>query len=278
MQTIAGYTERVVETRGLWFHVLEWGQPDAPPMVLLHGLTGHAHTWDHVAAPLSDYYRLLVPDQRGHGDTQHATTYSTQDFVDDVEALRQAWRLDRFVLMGLSMGGHNAMAYAHAHPNQVSQLIVVDIPPLLRRDHWPNREAMERLAIEGHKPYATFEEAFRDARAGNTTAPDENLAYRTRLNLVQDDDGGLLLKWDPKVQVAWDPADLTDRLPEIGMPVLLVRGGKTLVLPEDIAARMVAAFPDAELAEIPESGHSVPTDRPEDLVAVVREWLGRRGG
>ena len=277
MTTITGYREHDVEARGLRFRVLEWGRAEAPPMVLLHGLTGHAHTWDHTAEPLSDRYRLLAPDQRGHGDTQHAATYRTQDFADDVESLRQAWGLERFVLMGLSMGGHNAMAYAHAHPERVSHLIVIDIPPMLRRERMPNREAMERLAVEGHRPFATFEDAFREARAGNTTAPDENLAYRTRLNLVEDDDGGLLLKWDPKVQVAWEPADLTDALPELRMPVLLVRGGKTLVLPEETAASMMAAFPDGELAEVAESGHSVPTDRPEELVAVVREWLAVRG-
>jgi pimeloyl-ACP methyl ester carboxylesterase len=277
MTTITGYREHDVEARGLRFHVLEWGEAGAPPMVLLHGLTGHAHIWDDTAAALGDRYHIFAPDQRGHGDTQHAPTYSTQDFVDDLEALRRHWGLERFVLMGLSMGGHNGFAYAHQYPDRVSHLIAIDIPPRLRTDRWPNREAMERLAVEGHKPFASFEAAFADARLGNTTAPDENLAHRTRWNLLDDGDGGLLLKWDAKVQVAWKPADLTAALAELRMPVLLVRGGKTLVLPSETAAEMMAALPDGELVEVAASGHSVPTDRPEELVVVVREWLGRRG-
>jgi pimeloyl-ACP methyl ester carboxylesterase len=62
------------------------------------------------------------------------------------------------------------------------------------------------------------------------------------------------------------------------MPVLIVRGGKTTVLPEGTAASMVSAIPDAELLEIPTSGHSVPTDRPEELTPALIEWLERRGG
>ena len=132
MQTITGYADGVVEARGLRFHFLEWGLAGAPPLVLLHGLTGHAHIWDHMAPALAERYRVLAPDQRGHGDTSHAATYATQDFVDDLEALRQAWGIDRFDLMGLSMGGHNAMAYVSQHPERVSRLIVIDIPPRLR--------------------------------------------------------------------------------------------------------------------------------------------------
>lgn len=106
MQTITGYAARTVETRGLRFSYLEWGQPSSPPMVLLHGLTGHTHTWDHMAPALAARYDVFALDQRGHGDTQHAETYATADFVADLAAVADTWRIERFVLMGLSMGGH----------------------------------------------------------------------------------------------------------------------------------------------------------------------------
>ena len=135
MQTIAGFADRTVTLRGVDFHYLDWGNPAAPPMVLLHGLTGHAHIWDHMAPALAERFHLLAPDQRGHGDTGHTATYGTADFVADIEALVDRWRLStRFVLMGLSMGGHNAMAYAASHPDSISRLIAVDIPPRLKRD------------------------------------------------------------------------------------------------------------------------------------------------
>src|SRR5688572_1723478 len=98
MQVIAGATSRYADVRGIRFHWLEWGEAPSPPLVLLHGLTGHAHTWDHMAPAFAERFRLLVPDQRGHGDTGAGTTYATQDFVDDLEALRQVWGLSRFAL------------------------------------------------------------------------------------------------------------------------------------------------------------------------------------
>jgi pimeloyl-ACP methyl ester carboxylesterase len=83
----------------------------------------------------------------------------------------------------------------------------------------------------------------------------------------------MVLKYDARAPVRWAPEDLTQRLPMLSMPVLLVRGGKTTVLPRDIAEEMAAAIPQCELVEVVESGHSVPTDRPEELAEIVLGWL-----
>ena len=127
-----------------------------------------------------------------------------------------------------------------------------------------------------HGGYIDFEDVVRDARAGNPLAPEENLRYRTHWNLRHDDDGTMRLKYDARVQAHWEPADLTAKLPFIPCPTLLVRGGKTTVLSEERAAAMVAAMPDADLIEIPASGHSVPTDTPELLTPIVMDWLASR--
>ncbi len=69
MQAITGYTDHTIEARGIAFHYLEWGDPSSPPMVLLHGLTGHAHIWDHMAPRLAERFHVFALDQRGHGDS-----------------------------------------------------------------------------------------------------------------------------------------------------------------------------------------------------------------
>ena len=276
MQTIAGHTTREVEARDMRFSYVEWGDAGAPPMILLHGLTGHAHTWDHMSPALAERYHVFALDQRGHGDSGRAASYATQDFVDDLEALTRHWRIDRFALMGLSMGGHNAMAYAAAHPERVERLIIIDIPPRMTRERAPNWDATSRLAENGHRTYASIDEAVDDIRAAYATAPEENLRYRVERNLVRLSDGSFQWKYDPRVPAHWQPEDLTPKLASLTMPVLLVRGGKTLVLPREVADNMIAALPDAELVEVPDSGHSVPTDRPEELTALVLNWLQRR--
>ncbi|MDP9238893.1 MAG: alpha/beta hydrolase [Chloroflexota bacterium] len=276
MQAITGYTQREFDARGICFRYLEWGDASSPPMVLLHGLTGHAHTWDHMAPALAERFHVVALDQRGHGDSEHAATYGTGDFVEDVEAFAEHLGLRRFVLMGLSMGGHNAMAYAAAYPQRVSRLIIIDIPPKMDREYTPNWPVISKLAETGHAGFDSFEQALEAARAGNPTAPEENLRYRTEWNLTKTANGKLLLKWDAKAPAAWAPADLWPLLPSISVPTLLVRGGKTLVLPRETAQRMIASLPDAELIEVPDSGHSVPTDRPEELQQIVLDWLAKR--
>ncbi len=270
------YAQREFDWNGSVFRYLEWGDGASPPMLLLHGLTGHAHTWDHMAPALAQSYHLFALDQRGHGDSSHAPSYATADFVEDIQTFADHLNLDRFVLMGLSMGGHNAIAYAASRPRQVSRLIIIDIPPKMDRERTPNWPVISKLAAAGHVPFETIEEAVEAARAGNPTAPEANLCHRTEWNLNATGDGRLHLKWDPKAPAAWAPADLWPLLPSIKVPTLLVRGGKTAVLPRETAERMVASLPDAELAEVPDSGHSVPTDCPEALQAIVLDWLSRR--
>ncbi len=272
---VAGAVSHRVSLRGMDVHYLEWGDSTRPPMVLLHGLTGHARIWDHMAPHLAEQFHLFAPDQRGHGESGHANSYTTQEFANDIEAMRAHWSIDRFVLMGLSMGGHNAMAYAAQRPERVDRLIIIDIPPAFDMRRAPDRAKTEEQAKNGHRRFATLEEAIADARAGNPTAPDDNLRYRTMCNVRETADGGLMFRYDQKVQATWQPDDLWPALPQLTMPSLLVRGGLTNALARATAERMVAVFPDLELIEVPDSGHSVPTDKPEKLWPIVLDWLDR---
>ena len=78
-------TSRRLDIDGLRLHYLDWGG-DGPPLVMLHGLTGHAHTWDHTAAALGDRYRVLALDQRGHGDSGWAPPYGDGRMAEDLLA------------------------------------------------------------------------------------------------------------------------------------------------------------------------------------------------
>lgn len=276
MTTTAGYRDATVALRDLKFHYQDWGDRDAPPVVLLHGLTGHSHNWDHVAPDLARDRRLLALDQRGHGETSwpQRPDYATETFVADTLAFVDALGLREFVLVGLSMGGHNAMAFAAEHPERVMRLVPIDIPPAFRMGgHGGNGNELQRLAEEGHPTWADIDEAYEFARRTNTTTPEENLRYRLKWALRETADGRLTPRYDHRAPANWRPADLWDRLPAITQPTLLVRGGDTLVLPADVAQRMEKTFPRARLVTVPGSGHPVPTDKPEELVAALRAFL-----
>ena len=121
-------TSRHLEINGLKFHYLDWGG-DGPPLVMLHGLTGHAHTWDHTAAALSARYHVYALDQRGHGDTEWAPRYGIPAMLGDLLGFLDALQHPVVTLMGLSMGGIVAYQFTAAHPERVSRLVVLDIGP-----------------------------------------------------------------------------------------------------------------------------------------------------
>ena len=113
------------------FHYLDWGNPDGPDMLLLHGFAQTCHSWDFVALAFCDRYHVVALDQRGHGDSDWAEDgdYSPETQQADIAGVVQALNLRDFVLMGLSMGGRNSFTYAATHPGHVRALVVVDAGP-----------------------------------------------------------------------------------------------------------------------------------------------------
>ena len=110
MTTQVKYQDRTVTANGLKIHYLEWGDPSAPPLVALHGLRGHGHTWDSFSEPLSSQYHIFALDQRGRGDTDWAPDgqYTGDAFVADFEGFVDALGLDNFVLMDTPWAGATA--------------------------------------------------------------------------------------------------------------------------------------------------------------------------
>src|SRR5262249_20512706 len=126
------FADQCATVNGLALHYVEWGAPSAPPVVLLHGITGHATTWDHLAGVLADRHRVIALDQRGHGDSAPAPDgdYGVAAMAGDLAAFVDRLGLGSFALVALSMGGRVAMAYAGGgHVERVSRLVLVDIGP-----------------------------------------------------------------------------------------------------------------------------------------------------
>ena len=125
--------DELIELRGLRFAYRDWpsSKANAPDLVLLHGYTGHARSWDLFAASMQSRYRVLALDQRGHGETQWAPAdaYDTSEMVTDLEAFVAALGLQIFALVGLSMGGLVSIGYAGKRPRELGKLVVVDIAP-----------------------------------------------------------------------------------------------------------------------------------------------------
>jgi pimeloyl-ACP methyl ester carboxylesterase len=276
MTTETPVIDKNVSINGLNLHYRDWPNEGAPALVLLHGFTGHAASWDTFAEAMSGRYRVIALDQRGHGDSEWASDYAPERRVEDLEQFLQALGLERFTLLGLSMGGICAYGYAAKHPETLEKLVIVDIAPTLERT------GMSRIStgVQAADVFDTPEEAVAQARLGNPRAPEDALRYRALNNLKQREDGKWTFKYDVALRnggaarvVPPDSEAIWASLANISCPTLLVRGAESDLLGIDAAERMVRTIPNCELVQVPNSGHSVPLDNPSGFLAAVDSWL-----
>ena len=269
----AVFTSCSVEIGGLRFHYTDWGS-DGPPLVMLHGLSGHARTWDYTAAALSGRYRVLALDQRGHGDTDWAPKYGFAPMAQDLLGFLDALDLREVTLMGLSMGGIVSFVFAAAHPERVRRLVVMDIGPEIASAGAANVAS----ALAAKDTFSSEDEAFTQARASNPRPADDRLRHRVSHNLRTLPDGTLTFKYDKALK---NPRNLFDHTAKelwqawraVSCPVLLVRGDDSDVLAAETAQRMLAENPSATMASVPDCGHSITLDNPDGMLEVVSPWL-----
>ncbi|MFP3888147.1 alpha/beta hydrolase [Priestia filamentosa] len=118
-----------IELNGLTFQYRETGEASAPTIVALHALGMNAESWNEVAAGLGEKYRVLALDQRGHGGSVRTDTYTFELMCNDLFQFVNAMNLERFTLMGHSMGGTVSYLFSETFPSRVERLIVEDTPP-----------------------------------------------------------------------------------------------------------------------------------------------------
>ena len=111
---------------GLRLHYRDWGDHENRPVLLLHGAAMHARTWDHFAAAMTDHFRLLALDTRGHGESDRSDDYGFERIVNDIEEFADLLQLDRFALVGNSMGGRHGGLYAARHSDRVERLVMIE--------------------------------------------------------------------------------------------------------------------------------------------------------
>jgi esterase len=265
-----------VRVHGLRLHYLAWGRPDRPLVLLLHGGSAHAHWWDFVAPALADRYRLIAPDLRGHGDSDHAAppAYAIDDYVADLQGFVVACGLGRFALVGHSLGGFVALAYAGREPTRVRALAVVDSRPVSGSGR---SQLVSRLQHLPHPEYADREEAVRRFRLlpRGTAARSEVLRHMALAGLRPLADGGFTLKFDRKAFAMRTTVDLSPVIAGLRCPVLFVRGSESAFLDRATLAAMAALCPHAEIAEIAGAHHHVVLDRPEAFSERLGAFLDR---
>jgi pimeloyl-ACP methyl ester carboxylesterase len=270
--------DELIEMRGLRFHYRDWPAPrgGAPDLVLLHGFTGHARSWDAFAHAMTDRYRVLALDQRGHGETAWAAAdkYGAGEMVDDLAAFVAALGLRRFTLLGLSMGGNVAIHYGGRRPPELSRLVIVDIAPEIVA----SGAARIQTGVRAKDTFESRDEAFAAARAANPRPPEAHHRLRVDQSLMRTKDGRWTYRYDralrsPGTVRARDPEAGWRAVADISVPTLLIRGENSDILSPEAAQRMLDANRNIQMTTVAGSGHSVPLDKPDGFLTACRDFL-----
>ena len=271
--------DKFVTANGMRFHYLEWGSAANPPMLLLHGFAQTCHSWDFVALGFSDDYRVIVLDQRGHGDSDWAADgdYSPETQQNDISAVVSEIGLEDFTLMGLSMGGRNSFTYAANNPDRVRALVIVDAGPQNMRQGTQNIRNFVQQDDELDSVDAFVERVLKY----NPRRAPEQIRGSIMHNLKQLPNGKWTWKYDKRLRrpgrrMGSDPETekrLWGYLDALQCPTLLVRGGASDIIAMDTADKMHAAIPHSQLATIEGAGHLVMGDSPAGFQRAVTEFL-----
>ena len=290
-----GPTSRTYFSQRLRLHYVDWGNPDRPPLLLLHGGRDHCRNWDWTAAALRDDWHVIAPDLRGHGDSQWSPdgSYTMAGYIYDLAQLVHQQRLAPAAIIAHSLGGNIALRYAGIYPESVSKLVAIEglgpSPQILferraktiaeRMDEW----IREQRGLAGRLPrrYASIEDAFHRMQEENPHLSAEQARHLTVHGVNQNEDGTYSWKFDNYIRV-FPPDDMSTRDTQalwsrIACPTLLLYGKESRSgnPAEDGRARW---FGHVSVIGVDGAGHWLHHDRLDAFLGIVREFLGSPRG
>ncbi|WP_369171031.1 alpha/beta fold hydrolase [Streptomyces sp. R28] len=265
------WSEHLVVRDGVRLVCRDWGGP-GQPVVLLHGLAGHAGEWDGSARRLSSRYRVVAVDQRGHGASErHPRDVSRAAYVADVIAVVEQLALRRPVLVGQSLGGHTAMLTAAAHPQLVRALVLIEAGP-----GGPNPDAPVDIGgwlDSWPTPFPSREAAAAFLGGGRVGA-----GWAAGL---EERDGGWWPRFDRDV-MAGSLAENARRSfwrewGQVACPTLAVLAQSSFIPAREVD-EMLRQRPDTVSLSIPGTGHDLHLEQPDALHTALSVFLEEMRG
>ncbi len=241
-----------------------------PPLVILHGLFGMLDNWQTLAKKLAEDYSVFIVDQRNHGRSPHSDEFGYRIMAEDLrEFLESQWIYQSHIL-GHSMGGKTAMQFALDYPEMVERLVVVDIGP--EKSSGSHSEIFEALLA------FPVDEVQNRKEAENilaTRLPDYGVRQFLLKNLTRQKEGGYRWKMNLPVLHREYQAILADVEKEQAYegPALFIRGGRSNYIDPTQFDQVQEYFSEAQLVSIPEAGHWVHADQPDQLLTAVQNFL-----
>jgi pimeloyl-ACP methyl ester carboxylesterase len=291
---IVGPISRFYFSQRLRLHYVDWGNEEAPLLLLVHGGRDHARSWDWVARALRHEWHVVAPDLRGHGDSAWAigSSYPLADFVFDIAQLLEALGGGPATIVAHSLGGAISLQYAGAFPEKVAKLVAIEglgpppeilakwrgVPGWKRLRDWIGQ--MQNMAARQLRRYPSIDAAAKRMLEENPFLSEEQARHLTIHGVARNEDGTYTWKFDNYTRgfapERFTEEEMIEMRRRITCPTLLVRGSESWTSDPEKDGR-AAVFAHARSVTIEGAGHWVHHDRLDEFLRLVREFLAREG-
>lgn len=288
--TITGPTSHTFISQRLKLHYVDWGNPDAPPLIMLHGGRDHCRSWDWAADKLRNDWHIIAPDLRGHGDSAWADdgSYNIEACVYDLAQLIHQKSLSPVTIVAHSYGGNIALRYTGLYPDNVRRLVAIEglgpSPKVLAEREKITADVRMRewikakRAAAGRQPrrYASLEQAHRRMKEANSHLSDEQTRHLTVHGISQNEDGTWSWKFDNYFRIMsaiqLPQSDLERLWQRINCPTLLLYGADSWASDPSKDGR-AKHFSDAEVKVYENAGHWLHHDQFDRFMADLKAFL-----
>jgi len=290
-KSLSGPTSHNYFSQRLRLNYVDWGNADAPPMVLIHGGLDHCRSWDWVAERFKKDYHIIAPDLRGHGDSDWMIggAYNQLDYLYDIAQLLHQKDLGPVSIIGHSMGGAISLMYAAIYPQAVEKLVVIEGLGLspnseARRTKKPSSNRIREWITDlrnssgrSARRYSSLSEAMLRMRDKNPHLSEEQARHLTIYGSNQNEDGSFTWKFDNYVrffEFTGRPANETWKLwGDIVCPTLLVYGTESWASDPISDGRTSHFNCPLEVEVFENAGHWVHHDQLEGFVKRADSFL-----
>ena len=288
--TLLGPTSHTYFSQRLKLHYADWGNEDAPPLLLVHGGRDHCRSWDWTAEALRKDWHVIAPDLRGHGDSAWSPegNYNMQAYIYDLAQLIHQLKLAPVTIVSHSLGGNICLRYTGLYPENVRKIVAIEglgpSPSRLeerRKTPWQDhfrKMIDDKRGLAGRQPkrYDSLEQAYARMKEENSFLTAEQARPLTINGIARNEDGTYSWKFDNYLRV-WESVDIThEQVAElwsnISCPTLLLYGEKSWASNPAEDGR-IQHFKHADVKMFPEAGHWLHHDQFDLFIETLQDFL-----
>lgn len=241
------------------------------PVVFVHGFPHHRGLWSPQVNALVDRARCIAPDLRGFGDSTAAQPYSMERYADDLAGLLNTARIERAVIVGLSMGGYIAFAFWRLHRERVRALVLADTRAGADAEAGRHKR-QELIAMARERGAGAVADAMLPGMIGKSTrAKNPDVVESVHRMLAAAPVDGMV----GALEAMMARPDSTALLATIDVPTVIIVGDEDVLTPVEESRAMADGIGGSRLEIIAGAGHVSNVERPAAFNHILTEFLAQ---